>query len=286
MRWLEVSVTVDHEAAEAVSEVLSRYVHQGVALDVEEEQATVRGYLAADEELAARRRKIEEAIWHLGQIWPIPEPTFRVVDDEEWISQWKRTISVLHLTPHLVIKPSWKEYAGKEGEVVLEMDPGLAFGTGLHPTTQLCARALQEYLRPGMRVLDLGTGTGILALAAAKLGAARVDALDIDATAVTVARRNALANGVAGTVRVREGSLADVSATYDLILVNILTRVIIAMDRAGLAERLAPGARVVVSGVLAEQATEVVEALEEEGLAFEELFQRDDWTALAFRRAA
>ncbi len=285
MDWLEVSVIADAEAAEAVAEVLSRYAPQGVALDLGDTPVatgpvTVRAYLAVDEELPVQQRKVEEALWHLGQLWPIPDPTFIQIADCDWTSGWKETIPVLPLGKRVVIKPSWREYTPQSGEIVLELDPGMAFGTGLHPTTRLCVELLEDLIQPGMRVLDLGTGTGILALAAAKLGAEEVVAVDNDANAVAVARRNARDNDVAQTIRLVHGSLAEVSGTYDLVLANILAPVLISMAENGLAARVKRGGAVVLSGILDEQTAEVSSAMENAGLHVADRRQQDDWVAL------
>jgi ribosomal protein L11 methyltransferase len=296
MAWVEVSVPVNREAAEAVAEVLSRYVPEGVVLDfnlpegplddaqraVEQaKHVTVKAYLAVDEETEGLKEKIAEGLWHLHQIWSvIPEPTFRNVPDQDWSALWKAQISILPLGHHVVIKPSWRDYEGKGDEIVLEMDPGMAFGTGLHPTTQLCVAATEELLKPGDTVLDLGTGTGILAMIAAKLGAAHVLAVDTDADAVAAAHHNIAANQLRQTIELRRGSLQDVSATYDLVLANILSPVIIRMAASGLAEAVRPQGHLVASGILEEQTQDVVAALEAAGLHVIEQRQHEQWMVL------
>lgn len=289
MEWLEISLRVIPEAAEAVAEVLSRYAPQGVAFDLGAEQGrgplTVRAYLAVDEEIEARRRQVEEALWHLHYIWEaIPAPEFSVIADRDWTAGWKETIPILHLGRRVVIRPSWKPYMPVGDELVLELDPGMAFGTGLHPTTQLCVEALEETVQPGMRVLDIGTGTGILAFLAAKMGAAEVVAVDNDMSAVTAARRNASANHVAHTVRLVFGSLPDVGGIYDVVFANILAPVIIDMAQNGLASRVRPGGLVVASGILIEQENEVIRALEEVGLGLAQRRAKEGWSVLLARR--
>lgn len=295
MEWLEVGLTVEAEAAEAVAEVLSRYAPQGVAIDLgavpTAEQVTVRAYLACDETIAERQRQVEEGLWHLSQIWPMPAPIFTSVADKDWTASWRETLPVLHIGQRIVIKPSWRAYAraaGTQGSdsVVLELDPGQAFGTGLHPTTHLCLEALESLIQPGMRVLDLGTGTGILALAAAKL-AERVEilAVDNDPNAIAVARRNAGMNGVSGNIRLLHGSLGDVSGKYDLILANILAPTIIEMAHSGLVVRLRPEGRLIASGILAQQQMDVLDALQQNGLDSIEVRQRGDWVALITGRS-
>src|SRR5262249_6287614 len=146
----------------------------------------------------------------------------------DWENAWKRHFFVRHVGKRLVIVPSWRRYRPKAGDVVLDLDPGMAFGTGVHPTTRLCLHLLERYLTPDARVLDLGTGSGILAIAAAKLGAARVTAVDLDATAARVAAENVARNEVEDVVDVAEGELAGVdrAARFELILANINLRVI------------------------------------------------------------
>ncbi len=289
MDWLEVSVETDREMAEAVAEVLSRYAPQGVAIDLGEDPQSkcvvVRAYLAEDETVEARRRQIEEALWHLSQIRPLPAPQFRSIADRDWTAGWKESIPILHIGRHIVIKPSWHVYEPLPDEVVLELDPGLAFGTGLHPTTRLCLEVLEERIADGMRILDLGSGTGILALAAARLARVEVVAVDNDPNAVVATRRNARRNGVSDRVRPLHGSLGDVNGTYDLILANLLAPILIRMAQDyGLSTRLRPDGLLIASGLLVEQGDEVAEAFATYGLELVERRQEDDWLVLVARR--
>ena len=289
--WLEVSVEVDHETAEAVAEVLSRYTRRGVVIEGgpdgwETEPVIVRGYLPADDQLWSVKRRIEEGLWHLGQIRPVPEPSFRTIAEEDWSEAWKKQLKVLRIGERLVIRPSWLEHSPEPEDVIIELDPGMAFGTGLHPTTQLCLCALERLIRPGLEVLDLGTGSGILAIAAAKLGAGHVAAYDNDEQAVQVARANVIQNGVSDGVTVRRGSLSDAPERYDLVVVNILARVVMKMAEAGLSERLRPGGALVAAGITADQAAEVVAALERNGLELTDQRQRNDWVSLQASRTA
>jgi ribosomal protein L11 methyltransferase len=292
MAWLEVSLRVNQEAAEAVAEVLARYAASGVAFDLDLEgradaPVTVKAYLAVDDETETRRRKVEEGLAHLSHIWPvIPAPTFIPIADQDWTKAWKEQIQVLHLGRRVVIKPSWRTYQPQGDEIVLEMDPGMAFGTGLHPTTQLCIEALETLVRPGMTVLDLGTGTGILAMVAARLGARHVLALDIDSDAVRAAAKNVRSNALDDRIAIRQGSLSDAVETYDLVVANILAPVIITMAASGLGSRLSSGGTLVTSGILAEQIAEVTAALETHGLRVTEALTREEWAALVARRPA
>ncbi len=293
MKWLEVSVAVNPEAAEAVAEVLRRYAPQGVAVELGEsttklpDQIQVKAYLVVDNNIAELRRKVEESLWHLHHIWPaIPEPVFTPIAEQDWTAGWKESIPILHIAEHIVIKPSWRNYMPEQGEIVLEMDPGMAFGTGLHPTTRLCVEALQDMPVAGARILDLGTGTGILSFVAAKMDASEVVAVDTDMNAVVVARRNARANNVAHRIRLVHGSVADVSGTYDIVLANILAHVIIEMAHTGIATRVRSGGTLIASGILSEQATEVRTALEKVGLHVIAQHEKEDWVALIANRAS
>lgn len=289
MDWLEVCVETTGEGAEAVAEVLSRFAPRGVALEAGPEGfgtglVAVRAYLPADDQLPRIRRRVEEALWHLGQILPLPPPSFRIVAETDWAEAWKQHLTVLHVGRRLVIRPSWLSYVPAPEEVVIELDPGMAFGTGTHPTTQMCLLALEDTVYPGARVLDLGTGSGILAIAAAKLGAGRVLALDTDPQAVTVARENVRRNGVADRVRVAQGSLAQAIGRFDVVVANILAGVLIEMAEHGLARRLTPEGQLMVAGLLLGHEEEVRNAFQKNGLAIVGRRQMEDWVALEAAR--
>jgi ribosomal protein L11 methyltransferase len=222
MTWLEFSVQVDHEAVESVSALLAQYGYNGGVV-VEpawtpggegpefsydpSRPAVLRTYLPLDAQAEDIRQRLEQALWHFGQMRPVGSLQVRTLEEEDWANAWKQHYHVLRVGRRTVIVPSWLEHEAKADDVVLNLDPGMAFGTGLHPTTQLCLRLLEEHVRPGQRILDLGAGSGILAIAAAKLGGAPVLALDNDPVAVQVAAENVARNGVAERVVTAEGSL-------------------------------------------------------------------------------
>lgn len=222
MHWLELSVSVDQEAAESVSELLARHGYNGgvvvepawlagdegpeFSLDATR-PVTLRTYLPLDPQAEETRQRIEQALWHLGQIRPIGPLQVRALADQDWANAWKQHYRVQRIGARIVIVPSWLEYTAQPDDIVLQLDPGMAFGTGLHQTTQLCLRLLERYARPGQQTLDLGTGSGILAIAAAKLGAGPILALDNDPVAVEAAHDNVARNGVEGVVQVALGSL-------------------------------------------------------------------------------
>jgi ribosomal protein L11 methyltransferase len=315
MDWLEISVETDNEAAEAVSELFKRYARGGVALETPVDcfeyellaapppsRVIVKAYLPLDGAAEELRRRIEEGLWHLGQVYPLAEPVVHAMAETDWTEAWKRQYHRLRVGRRTVIVPAWEEYAAAPDEVIIRLEPGMAFGTGLHPTTRLCLQAMETHLVPGNTVLDVGTGSGILAIAAAKLGARPVLAIDADPAAVAVAQENAVKNKVASVVTVRHGSLpssglqehmpwhfvADAaggrievvdSGQFDLVLVNILAPVIAGMAHA-LTERLAPGGRLVAAGLIDTQEADVVDALHAEHLRIVERLQEKDWVAL------
>lgn len=289
MDWIEASVQVDSETTEAVSELINRYVPHGAVIEQDPNIAdslTVKVFLSPDAHQT--RRKIEEGLWHLGQIHPIPEPLFRLLSHQEWAEAWKKHFHVLRIGQGVVIKPSWLTYSPAPGDVVVELDPGMAFGTGLHLSTRLCLQALEGLIGPGMRVLDLGTGSGILAIVAALMGAGQVVALDVDELAVKVATANTATNGVAERVQVELGSIERLpsnAAPFELILVNIEVQVILELVSQGLLLRLASGGWFVGAGILENQADDVLAALAEEGLCDIQVRQERDWVAVVGRMA-
>jgi ribosomal protein L11 methyltransferase len=249
-------------------------------------RVTVKGFLPVwDTETC---RKLEIALLLLATNSPISEPRVRVLEPEDWADSWKAYFPVQHIGQHIAIVPSWIEYVAQPGEVVLLIDPGMAFGTGLHATTRLCLAAIEELVQPGQRVLDVGCGSGILAIAAALHGAEEVVAIDIDAVSVEVTRENIARNSVTQRVRVERGTLGDevpghlpvhTGTDYDLLLVNILAEIIIGMATA-LPRALRPSGRAVFSGIIIDKAEAVQLALERAGLVVDERRQEEHWVAL------
>src|SRR3990172_4766503 len=302
MNWLEVSLTVSGEAAEAVADVFARFAPGGVVHEATQIEVTpddkgrpvgpviVRAYLPADEGLAAARAQLEEALWHLGQILPLPQPQYRPVAEADWSEAWKADFKPIRIGKRLIIVPAWLNPPLAPDDVPIRLDPGMAFGTGTHPTTQLCLAAIERHLQPGTPVIDLWTRSRILAIAAAKLGAGPLLAVDIDDEAVRVAKENAAANGVADHIHIEKGSLAEVlahqfgMASAPFVVANILARVIVDLLGQGLAQAVTPGGLLVVSGILASQAFEVNAALKTRDLTILAHEHIEDWTAIIARR--
>jgi ribosomal protein L11 methyltransferase len=311
--WLELAVSCDPEAAEAVSELFSRYVEGGVAIEEpytlrDDGQAHVpipgapvvlRAYVPADPAGEEARARVEEGLWHLGRIdlGKIGSLAVRRLAEEDWANAWKEHYHVLHVGARTIIKPSWRAYDPQPGEVVIELDPGMAFGTGLHPTTRGCLALIEQVQRPGDRVLDVGTGSGILALAALKLGAASVLALDVSDVAVEAARANATANELAGRLEVRHATLEGAAGEpflplppslptlgaeigeFDLVLANIIARVIGQLAPA-LLRAVRPGGVLIASGIIAQRLDEAEAPLRAAGLVNIRRELEGDWITL------
>jgi ribosomal protein L11 methyltransferase len=294
---------VDGEAAEAVADVLARFGHQGVAIEqvgfpIEvwpedvppADRLIVRAYFPENERAEDARQKLREALYYMSKLYPIPEPSFSVVRDEDWSEAWKKHYHPLRLGRRLYIRPVWTEVPdAAPDDIVLVLDPGMAFGTGTHPTTQLCLAAEEEMLAnwPAVDVLDLGCGSGILGIAALRLGAARVLALDVDELAVRSTLENARYNGVEDRITVQQGSLESLghsSRHFDLLLVNILAKTIIELCDQGLGDVLRAGGKAIFSGIIQDQADDVEVALRRAGLKPYQRRTQSDWVAIEARK--
>ncbi|MCB0076696.1 MAG: 50S ribosomal protein L11 methyltransferase [Anaerolineales bacterium] len=291
MDWIEVTVSgVDGEAAEALSEVIGRYaqggavieqiVSEGFAPSASPHPLAVKGYLPDGPAAEQPLRKLREALWHLSVILPMPEPTVRHLAREDWAESWKQHYRRLKPGARLVVIPAWDEATVDADELPIRMDPGMAFGTGTHPSTQLCLRLLERHLRAGDRVFDVGTGSGILSIGAQRLGAGRVVASDVDAVAIRAAAENAALNEMAGQIELRVGSADAFDGPFDLILINILAEIIVQL-LADARARLVAGGRILLAGIIAEREPLVRAKLDELALTVIEREQIDDWVGLA-----
>jgi ribosomal protein L11 methyltransferase len=300
--WLELAVETEPEAVESVSAVFAEY-GQGVAIEQVVESSRdgdtvhlpadspvlVKTYLPlTDPSTAERRAHIEKAIWAFSQLRKVGPLQVRTLREADWANAWKQYFFVHRVGRRTVIVPSWREseYEPQPDDAVLLLDPGMAFGTGLHPTTRLCLRALEDVpIQPGMRVLDVGAGSGILAIAAARLGASYVEAVEIDPVAASVCQDNVERNGVADVVTVRLGTLQGApDDPFDVALGNISIATLLELHPL-LALQLRPGGLAVLSGVLAERADELWETLRTAGWRPERTDFEQDWVALLARRA-
>lgn len=302
MDWLEVSVIVDGEMAEAVSEVLARFAPSGVVIESTSIEANLENegrpvgplricaYLPTDENIEDTRQRIEESLWYLGRIRPLPEAEFKPLIEVNWAETWKKNYQPISIGKRLIIVPAWMEPPDKT-RIPIHIDPGMAFGTGTHPTTQLCLEMLDDFTPPGQAVLDIGCGSGILSIAALKLGAGRAYGVDIEDEAIPAALGNARANGVLDQVEFALGSVEEIQSGIfairqtPLVMANILAAILERLLDAGLDQLITPGGILVLSGILEEQAPALHAKIKARGLELVKQKQIEDWVAMAVRRA-
>jgi ribosomal protein L11 methyltransferase len=313
--WLEVSLTVNGELAEAVADVLARFApngvmtEQGVKFVNDEDEGTatgpitVRAYLPVDEHIEETRHKLEESLYYLGMIQPLPPAVFNPIADQNWMEAWKKYYKPIRIGKRLVIVPAWLD-PPEPGRVSIKIDPGMAFGTGTHPTTQLCLELIEKAFddrrpengkndprsAPQMTMIDVGCGSGILSIAALKLGAAVALGVDIDPESIRNSRENADINeighefilGVGSAKEILDGKFAIRKAP--VVVANILAPVIIRLFDSGLADLMEPDGILILSGILQEQGQSVIDAVQGKGLRVQDKLQMGDWVALAVSR--
>lgn len=294
MNWLELSLRAPSEYVEPLSVIFQRYGYGGVVVEQAggynpdegemspyDSLATLRAYLPINRTTASRKEQIRVAVDLISRLCSLSPLEERVIEESEWLESWKNHFSVLR-TGRIVIRSSWMEYEAIPEDIVIEIDPGMAFGTGHHPTTNMCLSELDKIVRPGSKVLDVGTGSGILTLAAAKLGAASVLALDIDPIAIKVAKANIKANGLQKIAKVKRQSISPgdrLDAGFDIVVANLYTKVILSIAEALMAQ-LVPCGNLIVSGILATRAQEVQGQLEAAGFTLLRMITDGDWAAL------
>lgn len=309
MQWIEVNVAVTHEAVEAVADMLTSIGSKGVAIedpqlindlrnsgtwelcDIPEQEnaevVTVSAYYADDEKLENRLAEIDEQLAlieeRIGK-YRFGNTRFRKVSEQDWANEWKQYFHVTYVGKSLVIKPSWEKYAPKEGEHVIEIDPGMAFGTGTHHTTNMMMERLEKVITPDSTVFDVGTGSGILAIAAAMLGAKSVKAVDIDAVAVRVAKENVADNGLSDQIEVREGDLLHgTEGKADVIIANIIADIVI-MLLQDIPQKLNDDGVLLASGIIEERMPDVEAAAQAQGLYVDAVDHRGGWVVMQMKK--
>lgn len=298
-QWMEVSLTVDGELAEAVSDVLARFapggvvVERGIGFQNADDPGTplpvvrVCAYLPVDDALEDTRQRLEEALWHLGQIRPLPAPRYQPIEEKNWMEAWKAHYRPIPVGRRLLILPAWMS-SPDPTRLPIKIDPGMAFGTGAHPTTRLILELLETHLPPHAEGIDVGCGSGILSIAARKLGAPRLLGVDIDEASIRAARENAALNDIeTESLLLARGSVKEILAgefplrRAPLVMANILAPILIRLLEEGLASILAPGGVILLSGILEEQEESLLKTARRQRLRPIERKQQGDWVAFA-----
>ncbi|MDO4793216.1 MAG: 50S ribosomal protein L11 methyltransferase [Filifactor alocis] len=312
MKWIELKIQTHRMAVDAISEMLYPIGAKGFSiedpLDLENfkeefpywdyidegienreiDTVVIKAYFPQEdtkieEVIPQLRMKIEE-LKNFGLEIGELDISKSEMEQEDWEDGWKQYFKTFHATDRIVIQPIWEEYRPREDEIIVKMDPGMAFGTGEHETTAMCLSLIEKYLKGGDDVLDVGCGSAILSIAAKKLGANKVDAIDLDPVAVRVAKENISYNELKGQIRVMEGNLVDkVDGRYDIVVANIMADVIILLT-SSVKDFLKEGGSFIASGIINEKREEVIRALEENGFVLSDSLQRGEWNALVARR--
>ena len=294
--WLEISLQVTPEQAEAVAEVLGRFTSEGVVVErltdhsknpigTPAKKVRVFGYLFADSQLEEKKLRLEEALFYLGRIQPLPDPSYKLIHDQNWMAAWKDQYQPLKVGQRLAILPAWAENP-YPNRTPIRINPGMAFGTGTHPTTQLCLELMETRVGPDTDVIDVGCGSGILSIAAILLGASQAYGTDISPAAVQSSLENAKLNNISNKVSFTRGSVGEIiNGTFDivdapLVVVNILANIIMRLFDQDLGELISPGGELILSGILETQADEVLHHAKQSGFTLIEKREIDDWVAL------
>ena len=311
MRWARISVVTTHEGADLIANILMELGAAGTEIDdpslvneyidaglwdytdlpraEDTETVTVRAYLPEDARLESSLLALAEriaALRHAGAVLGAGTISHSFVADEDWAETWKAYIHTEKIGERIVVRPTWEEYTPSADEIVIELDPGAAFGTGAHATTAMCLRWLEHLVSPGMRVYDVGCGSGILAVAAAKLGAGEVIAMDYDPVAVSVAEENIRQNNAHNVVACESDLLSacEGAAPAELITANIIADVIIRLF-AQLDRHLAPGGTLLASGIIDDRIADVEHAAAQHGFTVLDMTCEKEWAAMIIRRA-
>lgn len=311
MKWSEISVHTTQEAVEAVSNILHEAGASGVVIedpeillrdwdvsygeiyelspeDYPKEGVIVKAYLQENLDLPTIIEEIKLAVGNLHQ-FGIPvgkgEITLSEVQEEEWATAWKQYYKPVHISERITIKPTWEEYTpASEEELIIELDPGMAFGTGTHPTTALCIRALEKYIQKDDQVIDVGCGSGVLSIASVLLGASSVLALDLDDIAVTSTKMNSDLNGISDKLTIKQNNLLEgISVPTDLIVSNILAEIIVRFVDDAYA-LLPEGGLFITSGIIAQKEEEVKDALLRVGFNIVEIQSLEDWVSIVAKK--
>lgn len=298
--WIELSVEVDHEAVEPVVELFSRYgYNEGVVIEepfLQDRDGDnvrvditrpfrIRTFIPQETFDASALDAIRNGIWHLGQLRGTGELVVEIRNEEDWANAWKAHYKPVRVGINVVVRPPWQEYEASSDDVVVLLDPGMAFGTGTHPTTQIALRLLERLDVAGTSVFDVGTGSGIIAIAAAKLGASSVDAVDIDAVSVRQAIANVELNSESGPIRIWKSDMGPETAlgeAYDIVVANIIARVLVDISDS-IASAVGPDGILVLSGIIDSKEAPVIDRYRELGFDLTDRLQLEDWIGHIWR---
>ncbi|GAB6138342.1 50S ribosomal protein L11 methyltransferase [Halanaerobaculum tunisiense] len=282
MSWQEIQISTTYQAYPAISNLLEELNVAGISkeeLTAKEDEVLIKAYFQADIDLTKLQEKIsslQEYDLNIGS----GKLKVEEVVNKDWASKWKENFKPLKITDRIVIKPTWEEYQLAEEEIVIDIDPGQAFGTGHHETTESCLQLIEDYATKDISLLDIGTGTGILAIAAAKLGVEEIFALDIAPIAIEAARENAQLNQVAEDIEFATGDLVEVVAKdYELVVANLLPHIILDLI-PDLAQVITADSRFILSGIIVEKEEQIKDKLEEYGFIINKRVQQGEWVTL------
>lgn len=311
MKWYEIRINTTDEASDAVAEMLTTMGAGGVAIkdpfdirkEIEKpgtldyadddflealgEDVIISAYFQNGLDINDLLKQINDGLMNISQFLDTGKGLegYGEVDDEDWSTAWKKYYKPFRLTDRIVIKPTWEEYRAEENDIIVEMDPGMAFGTGTHETTQMCSILLDKYMSANHDVLDVGCGTGILSIIASKLGAKKIEAIDIDEVAVRVAKENIEINGEAGKIKAFQAVLSDLKAgdeKFDIIVANIIANVIVDLSSL-IPYYLKKNSLFITSGIIKERKQDVIDACLKNGMSFIDDLEMGEWVAMVFR---
>jgi ribosomal protein L11 methyltransferase len=293
--WLEVSFILPGEQAEVVVEILNRYAHQGVVIERDlqahdKNQMKVFAYLLEDDTLEHNKGEIEKAIFYLDKILPVPAPTYRQIRDQDWMASWRQFYKPVEIGQRLIIIPAWFDKKENNSRIPIRINPGMAFGTGTHPTTQLSLELLEKYVQPGEVMIDVGCGSGILSVAGILLGASHSIAVDISQAAVLSTNENTALNGVQDKVEVGQASVREIhtgkfpAQNAPLVVANILLKVLEELFDLGLGDLVSAEGYLIISGILVDQVEAIEKKARTNGFIRIDRIVQADWAAIAFRK--
>lgn len=311
MKWCEISIQTSHEAVELIAEIFRDLGASGVVIEdpelvndyitsgkwdytdipiaKETEVVVEKAYLPVNGELEGRIQTLQQEIKALESRGVNTAPavlTTAELQDEDWSDTWKQYFHTEKPGERVVIKPTWEEYEPKDDEVVIELDPGAAFGTGTHATTSMCIRQLEKLVKPGMTVFDVGTGSGILSIISAKLGAKNIQAVDYDDSVLKIVEENLEQNNVQNIISVAQSDLMqNVHGKAELVIANIIADIIIRLFDQ-LDEHLEQGGTLLTSGIIEDRIEDVLVAAEKHGYGVVERLENKGWACITFKRKA